>query len=167
MEKVDIFALKPFDGRTENMLVCSQLDANGQNTDQIIPGVQIEGQYKCDAGYLLITNYDCPYQETDEFVLLNQHFEMIDRNWLGFFSPLIFRHWPISDTAIRIHYYDDTYYTASVEHQEGSKPKVILTPFEDVELDPEAVASREAFIQRKRDWDAYEAQKGLPSPQEQ
>jgi hypothetical protein len=160
MEKINLFSLEKHAGPYETWPQSSRLFVNGQDTHQKVPGYQVEGQYTCDHGYILITNYDCPYEETDEFLLLNDRFEVIAKAGHGFYSPLINRHWPISESAIRIHYYDDTVDTLTIETKPPhNRPNLALTPLENIALDPKAIVSRDELRKRMDDLNAYMAAK--------
>jgi hypothetical protein len=158
MEKISLFSLEKHDGPYHSWPSVTRLYADGVNTQQKLPGFQIEAQYRCNHGYLIITNYDCPHEETDAFILLSDAYKIIAETQFSFYSPLIAHHWPVSDTAIRLHYYDHSFCTLNIETHAGS-PSLNLTPFEDISKDPQATASKAALQQRLDDLTAHLAAK--------
>ena len=62
------FALQP-SGRAPGT---SHLVADGQVTPIQVPGLAIRDQFETAAGYLLVTDQDCPLEETFHFLLLDQ-----------------------------------------------------------------------------------------------
>jgi hypothetical protein len=117
MQPITLFSLATHEGPYETWPLKSPLLANGLDTGQSIPGFVIEGQYKCPAGYFLITSYDCPYEEANDFLLLNDRFETIARNGLGviYSSFLLEKHRPLSDTELELVYGDGLTYKLAIE----------------------------------------------------
>jgi hypothetical protein len=158
MEQIKLFSLEKHDGPYATWPSSSCLFADGVDTRQKLPGFQIEAQYACNSGYLVITNYDCPHEERDEFILLNSSFETIARTWSHVHSPLIANHWPVSENALRLHYYDHSFQTLRIDSKSNSH-QLHLEPFEDISSDARAMSSKDELKKRLGDLAAYLAKK--------
>lgn len=92
---------------------------NGASTGTSIPGYVIEAQYACKHGYLIITSYDCPFEEANTFVLLSSSYKMLAKTQLGrwYDSLLLHAHWPLGDSALRLHYYGHQFYTLNIDER--------------------------------------------------
>jgi hypothetical protein len=146
VEIVTTFTLEKHEGPYEKRPLTSKLTVNGHDTLTRLSGFVIEGAYRCSAGYLIITSWDCPFEEANTFTLLNSGFEIVSQASLGvmYDTYLLEKHWPISASAIRLHYYGDFFYTLHLETSpwwQNQTPKLVLDLFEDFESDPEAMAS--------------------------
>jgi hypothetical protein len=90
--------------------------ADGAPTGVTVPGYEIEGQYRCDDGYLLINNWDCPFEESYDFVLLSDDLSTLSRVSLGvpYGSYLLHAHWPIDERSVRLHFHSNIFCTLSI-----------------------------------------------------
>ncbi len=155
MEQTKQFTLETHRGPYEKWPSVSRLFVNGEDTKKSITGYLIEGQYTCADGYLLVTSMDCAFEETSHFILLDRDFNTIATNHLGvmYDTFLINSHWPISESAIRIHYYGDFFYTMSIERSAAwarGKQRLVLTPFKQFASDPQCVQSINSLQERLR-----------------
>lgn len=57
--------------------ISAQLWADGHFTGKRVPGYDIRAQYQIDDRYLLITDCDCPFEETTYFILLDSQFRRL------------------------------------------------------------------------------------------
>jgi hypothetical protein len=117
MYSVTLFSLATHEGPYEKWPLKTTLFADGVDTGQTVSGFVIEAQYKCPAGYLLITSYDCPFEESNAFLLVNDQYETIARNSLGvmYSSFLLEKHKALSDTQLELDYGDGLKYRLSIE----------------------------------------------------
>jgi hypothetical protein len=117
MKEVDQFTLETHGGPYETRPLVSRLFESGQATPAQLPGYVIEGAYRCGEGHLFITSWDCPFEESNDFTLLNEDYKIVATAGLGsmYTSYLLEKHWAISDHAIRLRYDTDIFYTLSVE----------------------------------------------------
>jgi hypothetical protein len=146
MERIDAFSLAKHEGPYEKWPRRTRLYFNGNDTGVDIPGYIVEGQYRCSEGYLLITSHDCPFEESNDFLLLGSDFRVLAQNRLGvpYASFLIHAHWPISSQSLRLHYYERLFFTLSIEKSTGffrSLPRLALKPFDEPESDATASSS--------------------------
>ena len=58
------FALKPHEGEYETWPGESQLIVDGETIKTWIPGYRLLRQYETPLGFILITDYDCPHEES-------------------------------------------------------------------------------------------------------
>ena len=143
MEKITLLSLEKHQGLYESWARFSRLYANGVDTQKRVPGYVIEAQYKCEEGYLVITSQDCPFEESNDFLLLDHVFETVAKSGIGIpYSPfLVSDHWPISKKAIRIHFNEELFYTLSIEEAWFKhKPKLVARRFSDFTTGPQALA---------------------------
>jgi hypothetical protein len=77
LHEITTFSLEKHTGPYETWGTNSALFADGNSTGKRVPGFVIEGQYAWNGGYLLITSYDCPFEESQEFLLLDCEFRLI------------------------------------------------------------------------------------------
>ena len=62
----------------------SKLFFNGKYTGTNICGIDLRYQIKIlDKYYLIITDYDCPFEETTEIALINTNFKFLSRKSIG------------------------------------------------------------------------------------
>ena len=146
MEAIHSFSLAKHDGPYEKWPLRTRLFRDDAPTDAEVPGYVIEAQYRCDAGFLLITSFDCPFEEANEFVLLAPDLSVLATEHLGvmYGSFLLNAHWPVSDRALRLHYYDRLFYTLAIEGTQSArleKYRLTLTHDPEPESDPRSAAS--------------------------
>lgn len=131
---------------------------NGQPTHTFIAGRVIEGQYRCvlpnnTSGYLVITSFDCPFEESTEFSLLDDAFKIIATTSLAqmYDSFLLYAHWPMADNRVRLHYYGqfvlDLVITAGSSWL-TARPKLKLVEVVDPQSDPQTASSLAELAQR-------------------
>jgi hypothetical protein len=83
MRRVERFTLLAHAGDPAPLPLDSLLIADGEATSSRVPGVEILEQFEIIAGYLLVTDYDCPFEETFYFVLLDHDFRTVSCRSLG------------------------------------------------------------------------------------
>ena len=66
VKQTDIFSLQPCDSGS------SLLMAGGRCTNLRIPGLDLLRQYATGNIYLLVTDYDCPFEEAVNFITINK-----------------------------------------------------------------------------------------------
>ena len=77
MELQQRFSLAKHVGPYEHWPARTALLCDGVPTGTQIEGYVIEAQYRCEAGHLLITSFDCPFEESNSFTLLTS----VSRCW--------------------------------------------------------------------------------------
>ena len=147
MEALTRFTLARHEGPYERWPLTSRLFLDGADTGADVPGYVIEAQYRVDAGYLLVTSYDCLFEESNDFVLLAPDFSVLGRARLmvPYDTFLLHAHWPVSPAALRLHYYENLFYTLVIERRTGwwrrGSWRLVLRRFDGVEGDPAAQRS--------------------------
>jgi hypothetical protein len=102
MQAIDTFALAKHTGAYEQWPQHTPLLANGADTGKCVPGYVIEAQYRCGEHYLLITSWDCPFEEAQTFLLLSSSFDVLYEETLGapYASYLLMSHAPVGRDAV-------------------------------------------------------------------
>jgi hypothetical protein len=116
MEAIERFSLAPHAGEYASWPLNSALFIDGTATDAFVPGYTIDGQYRTPYGFLLVTSFDCPYEESYAFTLLDDTFRALATAEIGvpYGKYLLHAHWPIHDNAIRLHFHEHLIYTLQV-----------------------------------------------------
>lgn len=70
METISRFSLETHSGPYEKWPLRSIVLVDGSTTETRVPGYILLYQFKTPFGYLLITDYDCPFEEATSFSLL-------------------------------------------------------------------------------------------------
>ncbi len=83
MKPVKIFSLKKHQGEYDSWPLETELLKEGIPTGRLIPGYVIEAQFKCGENYLLVTSWDCPFEEAQEFLLLSNDLKILSKKHLG------------------------------------------------------------------------------------
>lgn len=100
------FSLAKHEGPYERWPVKTALLCDGLPTGTQIEGYVIEAQYRCEAGHLLITSFDCPFEESNSFTLLDERFQVLATCELlvPYGSFLLNAHWPLDAHTLQLHY---------------------------------------------------------------
>jgi hypothetical protein len=83
MKRIERFTLLAHTGDPDTWPLDSQLIADAERTSTRIPGIEILEQFEIIAGYLLVTDYDSPFEETFHFVLLDHELRIVSSRSLG------------------------------------------------------------------------------------
>jgi hypothetical protein len=83
MRELNRFSLTPPPADAGDRKLKSQLIVDGIASHTFIPGYEIVRQFEVASGYLLATDYDCPYEEVTEFVLLDHQLKVIGNRSVG------------------------------------------------------------------------------------
>ena len=77
------FALETHDGPYDKWPLKSRLIVDGELTEIRIPGYSLLHQFDIPDGFLLVTDYDCPFEEATDFILLSRELRVISRRSIG------------------------------------------------------------------------------------
>ena len=107
MEPIARFGLESHAGPYERWPTTSRLVVDGAPLDVRVPGYVIEAQYSTRLGTLLVTSFDCPFEESNSFVLLDDALRVVARRQLltPYASWLLDTHWPEDETTLVLHYH--------------------------------------------------------------
>lgn len=119
MKAVDIFSLEKHSGPYEKWPLRSRVLVNGKPTFARIPGYTLLHQFEIDGGYLLITDCDCPFEETTSFILLSKSnrvlsFQMLFEPYGSFLLKRI--DW-IDGANIKATFYENDTWLLTVRHR--------------------------------------------------
>ena len=77
MEPIELFSLAKHDVPYEEWPSRTELLVERAAVGVAIPGYVIEAQYRCGPGHLLITSYDCPFEEASTFIPLGTDYSVL------------------------------------------------------------------------------------------
>jgi hypothetical protein len=78
MQTIDIFSLKDHAGDYRHWPLQTQLLINGLPSSCYVPGYRLLHQFQTPADeYLLINDWDCPFEEATEIILLDSQFKVL------------------------------------------------------------------------------------------
>ena len=106
MTPIKTFSLLPHDGPYETWGGVSQLLVDGVLTEHRVPGYILLHQFSIGDGYLLLLNYDCPYEESVVAVRLDIHLKVVTQNHFGFMNTI----WDLEDISIEDPWTIDLYF---------------------------------------------------------
>ena len=76
MKSIDRFTLETHEGPYEKWPLRSRLSIDGQPTGVTLPGYQLLCQFEAPDGYVLVTDYDCPFEEATSFALVSKQLRL-------------------------------------------------------------------------------------------
>ncbi|MFV0680098.1 hypothetical protein [Ottowia sp.] len=131
----------------------SRLWADGHLLPHGVPGYVIEAQYDTPLGPLLITSYDCMYEEANDFLLIDHTGRVVAQATLGlmFCSYLLDAHWPVDAHTLALHYHLNDFYTLTVRPGRlfgSGQPGLQLNPCLDWQRDARMVASSQRLQEK-------------------
>lgn len=84
VKPINRFTLEKHDGPYEKWPLRSRLFLDGTPTDLSLPGYMLLHQFETSHGYILVTDYDCPFEEITNFAFISkQSLRLISCRWLG------------------------------------------------------------------------------------
>jgi len=84
MQTIDIFSLKSHAGEYQSWPLQTQLLINDLPSSCYVPGYRLLHQFQTSANdYLLICDWDCPFEEATEIILLDSQFKVVGVRSLG------------------------------------------------------------------------------------
>jgi hypothetical protein len=139
--QISAFSLESHAGPYETWPRRTRLYFNGEFTGVSIPGFIIEAQYQLARGFLLITSQDCPFEESNDFLLLDSQFKQLAHNELlvPYGSFLLHAHWPESQNSWLLHYHESLIFRLSIQEWPLHLGlRLILEEVPDADLDDRA-----------------------------
>src|SRR5262245_51659281 len=104
MKPIDRFTLEKHDGPYESWPLRSRLFLDGKPTGISLPGYSLLQQVETPDGYILVTDYDCPFEEITNFALVSKKLRLQSCRWLGWMYETVLLE--------RIEWNDDRTFTA-------------------------------------------------------
>lgn len=83
MKPISRFTLEEREGPYEKWPLRSRLFLDRQPTGITLPGYQLLYQFETPDGYILVTDYDGPYEEITNFALVSKQLRLLSCRWLG------------------------------------------------------------------------------------
>lgn len=109
MKPITRFSLEKHDGPYEKWPLRSRLFLDGQPTRLSLPGYTLLHQFETPDGYLLVTDYDCPFEEITNFALISRRLRLQSCRWVGWmYETFLLEHlaW-IDDRTFTASFYGD------------------------------------------------------------
>lgn len=105
IQGISLFALPAHDGAYESWPLKTELLKRGAPTGKFVPGFVIEAQYEWDDHYLIVTSWDCPFEEAQEFLLLSANLDILAKKHLGamYATVWIDKHEAVADNQVLFH----------------------------------------------------------------
>jgi hypothetical protein len=121
VELITRFSLVTHEGPYDQWPRATSLLIDGAPSGMSIPGYVIDAQYQCDDGYLLVTSYDCPFEESYTCLLLAEDLSVRARADLGvpYGTFLLHAHWPTGDRTLRLHFQTRLFYSLTIQPPAG------------------------------------------------
>jgi hypothetical protein len=80
---IDRFELQAHTGPYQSWPGRSRLIVDGELHSTAVPGYTLLRQYALSDGFLLVTDFDCPFEESTCFVLLSPYLRVLSHRTLG------------------------------------------------------------------------------------
>lgn len=83
MKQIDIFTLAQHTKEYDKRPLETELLREGQPTGKKVPGYVLEAQYEHENYYLIVTSWDCPFEEAQTFLLLSYDLDVLSEKTIG------------------------------------------------------------------------------------
>jgi hypothetical protein len=120
-ETITAFSLEAHSGPYDTWPWRTRLFYEGRDTGRKVGGYLIEAQFSVAAGFLVVTSYDCPFEEMTHFYLLDQHFRIRGHAAKGvpYVSWLLKTMSPESEGAFRVEFYGGEHWRLTIRERRG------------------------------------------------
>lgn len=117
MRQVDRFRFAPYDAPYEQWPKNTELMFDGALSGRKFPGYVIEAQYAHTNGFLLVTSWDCPFEESLSFLSLSPDLDVMSELSVGaaYTSVWIERHESVDANTVIFQCNNDLEILAMVE----------------------------------------------------
>jgi hypothetical protein len=115
------YSLANHEGEYNDWPLTTLLIIDGVPSTYRVPGYVLDAQYQWNDNVVLITSWDCPFEESYDFLLLDREHTIVSRKSLGapYGTYLLHGEWPHDDLSIRLHFYEHRFYTLSIRQPTG------------------------------------------------
>lgn len=105
MKEISLFSFKKPHSPYEAWKLESELLMNAKHTNICIPGFFIEAQYAYKNLYLIVTSWNCCYEDSLEILLLSKELQVISKKHIGqiYSSVLLESHEVIAEDRVLFH----------------------------------------------------------------
>ena len=117
---INRFALESHAGPYEKWPLKSRLIVDGALTKIGVGGYSLLHQFELPDGYLLVTDYDCPFEEATDFILLSRDLHVLSQRSIGgaYCSFLLDKiEWIDARNLIAVFYQDDRWKISIAAHK--------------------------------------------------
>lgn len=157
MQPTTRFALETHAGPYASWPPTSRLLVDGALQQARVPGYVIDAQYATAHGALLVTSHDCLFEESSEFLLLDDALRVVSRRALAtpYDTWLLDGHWPEGDgDTLVLHYQRDVFFRLRVMPPRRWWPRhpwLRLRRVDAWRAEPRLVAAQDALRARLED----------------
>ncbi|MGZ0076939.1 hypothetical protein [Methylomonas sp. YC3] len=120
MQTTDIFSLKSHAGEYQDWPLQTQLLINGLPSSSYVPGYRLLHQFQTPAHeYLLICDWDCPFEEATEIILLDSQFNVLAVRSFGvpYGSFWLDEVWVLDDANLKLRFFRDEDWQVTITPQ--------------------------------------------------
>lgn len=120
MQTIDIFSLKDHAGEYQNWPLRTQLLINGSPSPCYVPGYRLLHQFQTPAHeYLLINDWDCPFEEATEIILLDSQLRVLTVRTFGvpYGSFLLDDVLVMDDANLKLTFFQDDHWQVTITPQ--------------------------------------------------
>lgn len=105
MKAINSLTLAKHEGEYASWPVKTEIFDNGVATGKKISGFVIEAQYAHANGFLVVTSWDCPFEEAQTFTWLSPSFDVLKEKTIGIAYEAIWMesHKPLDDDSAVFH----------------------------------------------------------------
>lgn len=105
MKSTSLLSLKKHSSPYEKWQLKSELLKDGKRTGKYVPGFVIEAQYVYKDHYLIVTSWDCAFEESQEFLLLSKKLDVLSKKHVGeiYSTVWIESHEVVADDQVLFH----------------------------------------------------------------
>lgn len=161
MQAIDEYRLDRHPGPYASWPQDTPVYKGGWDTGIRVPGYVLDAQYRTPLGDLLVTSYDCPFEEASTFILLDPQTGILARADLAapYDRYLLVGHWPIDSDTLALHYAETLFYRLSITAPGGwfglrRRPRLKLKPVPTWRAD---TRMRQAAARRAEELEAIRA----------
>src|SRR5262245_24596838 len=83
MNSINRFSLEKHEGPYEKWPLRSRLFSNGERTGISLPGYSLLQQFETPYGFVLVSDFDCPFEKTTAFSFISPQMRLLSCRWLG------------------------------------------------------------------------------------
>jgi hypothetical protein len=83
MIPIDRFSLEQHAGEYKDWPLRTRVLVDGEPTELFVSGYVLLHQFAVDDGYLLVTDYDCPFEEATVFALVSPDLRLLSHRTVG------------------------------------------------------------------------------------
>jgi hypothetical protein len=145
---INDFTIEQHEGPYVDWSSRSRLYYKGEACDCYVPGYVLEAQYKIIDGYILVISYDCPFEESNKILFLND--VLIIKAKTTIEGELLYAHWSCDDDKIVLHFYGNNFYILSISYKKFLFFEWPIFKVKSYDYEEDAMSKQSALLLEKR-----------------